>query len=220
MSSATITAAPQTGPAKLTFASLANNDAITINGQTVTAKTSGASGANQFNLGSSDTDAATNLAALINANPSTYPGLSATSALGVVTLTSALPITFASVGSHQTVVGQQVEAIGNSPVIVTATVTNSTGSDRTIARVDRSNVLRAYGPVADNTDDQMVGQTVPANSTATIAWKEIYTASNGDGEQYTIGVTIVLDDGTSIVPTVATGGTNIVNTLPVLFPTS
>ena len=51
----------------ITFSSIANNDTITINGTVFTAKTSNATG-NQFNLGSSDTQAAANAAAAINAS--------------------------------------------------------------------------------------------------------------------------------------------------------
>lgn len=55
----------------VTFSSLANNDTVTVNGRLYTAKTSGASGANQFNLGTTDTTAATNFAAAVNADTNT-----------------------------------------------------------------------------------------------------------------------------------------------------
>lgn len=50
----------------VTFSSLANNDTVTVNGVVFTAKTSGATGNNQFNLGASDTAAAINFAAVLN----------------------------------------------------------------------------------------------------------------------------------------------------------
>jgi len=66
-----------------------NDETCTINGVVFTAKTSGATG-NQFNIGASVTAHAANLAAAVNA--STTAGIkdviSATSSLGVVTLTS------------------------------------------------------------------------------------------------------------------------------------
>src|SRR5581483_7470396 len=52
----------------VTFSSLAANDTVTVNGVVFTAKTSGATGNNQFNLGANDTAAAVNFAAIINAS--------------------------------------------------------------------------------------------------------------------------------------------------------
>lgn len=78
------------GPWTLALASLANNDIVTLNGNALTAKTSGASGANQFNLGSDH--GASELAALINA--SHLPGIAgtifATASGTTVTITGAL----------------------------------------------------------------------------------------------------------------------------------
>jgi len=54
----------------VTFSSIANNDTVTINGRVYTAKTSGATGLNQFNIGGSDAAAALNLQAAINADTS------------------------------------------------------------------------------------------------------------------------------------------------------
>lgn len=70
----------------ITFSSLANNDTITVGSVTFTAKTSGASGTTQFNLGGSDTNAAVNAAAKIIAHPDLLPFLSATAATGVITI--------------------------------------------------------------------------------------------------------------------------------------
>lgn len=53
----------------ITLSSFANNDTVTVAGEVFTAKTSGASGDNQFNLGANDTAAAAALAAKINAHP-------------------------------------------------------------------------------------------------------------------------------------------------------
>jgi hypothetical protein len=55
----------------VTFSSLANNDTVTVNGRVYTAKTSGATGLQQFNLGASDTAAAANFATVLNADTST-----------------------------------------------------------------------------------------------------------------------------------------------------
>jgi hypothetical protein len=55
----------------VTFSSIANNDTVTVNGRIYTAKTSGASGAQQFNIGGSDTAAAANFAAAVNADTNT-----------------------------------------------------------------------------------------------------------------------------------------------------
>jgi phage tail sheath gpL-like len=74
----------------VTCASVQANDTVTVNGVVFTAKASGAV-ANEFNVGVSDTACATNLAAAINASVTALiPNyVVATSALGVVTLTSA-----------------------------------------------------------------------------------------------------------------------------------
>lgn len=76
-----------------TFTSTTTADqTITVNGVNFTAKSSGATG-NQFNIGSTATDCATNLAAAINA--STTAGIvgtvGASSAAGVVTFYSLIP---------------------------------------------------------------------------------------------------------------------------------
>jgi hypothetical protein len=78
----------------VTFSSFANNNTVTLNGVVLTAKTSGATGNNQFNLGSSDTNAATNLAALINSTgaPSKIAGVvTATSSGAVITINAIEP---------------------------------------------------------------------------------------------------------------------------------
>lgn len=51
-----------------TFSSIADADTLTVAGTTFTAKTSGASGATEFNIGGSDAQAAINFAAAVNAN--------------------------------------------------------------------------------------------------------------------------------------------------------
>lgn len=79
----------------ITLSSIANNDTVTVNGRVYTAKTSGASGAQQFNIGGSDTNAAINLAAAINADSgsSLVAGVLTASVLsaGVVTTTAVWP---------------------------------------------------------------------------------------------------------------------------------
>ena len=74
----------------VTFSSLANNDTVTVNGVVFTAKTSGATGNVQFNLGANDTAAAANFVVKLNA--STAPNkivntILATSAGAVTTIT-------------------------------------------------------------------------------------------------------------------------------------
>jgi hypothetical protein len=74
----------------VTFSSLANNDTVTVNGVVFTAKTSGATGSNQFNLGANDTAAAVNFAAAINSSsaPAKILGVvSASPAAAVTTIT-------------------------------------------------------------------------------------------------------------------------------------
>lgn len=77
----------------VTFSALANNDTVTVNARIYTAKTSGATGLQQFNLGASDTAAATNFAAILNADTSTQikGAVTAASALGVTTITAVVP---------------------------------------------------------------------------------------------------------------------------------
>ena len=76
----------------ITFSSIANGDTITVNGTVFTCETSGATG-NQFNVGTSDTVAAANAAAAINASAtgSVTANVVATSAGAVITITSIVP---------------------------------------------------------------------------------------------------------------------------------
>jgi phage tail sheath gpL-like len=64
------------------------NDTISLLGQTLTAKASGANGTTQFDIGASNSEMATNLAACINANTTLtkYAVASASSAVVTVTL--------------------------------------------------------------------------------------------------------------------------------------
>lgn len=78
--------------ASVTFAALANNDTVTVNGKVLTAKTSGAVAANhEFNLGANDAAAAANLVTLVNASTdAAVSGIFSASALSaVVTFTAA-----------------------------------------------------------------------------------------------------------------------------------
>lgn len=72
-----------------TLSSVVATDAISINGVTFTAVASGATG-NQFNVGASDTETATNLAAAIVASATALVNefVTATSAAAVVTVTA------------------------------------------------------------------------------------------------------------------------------------
>lgn len=75
----------------VTLSAFVNNDTVTINGVVLTGKTAGTQSGNaQFSIGTSDTQAAANLAALINSAtaPAKILGVvSATSSGAVVTLT-------------------------------------------------------------------------------------------------------------------------------------
>lgn len=110
----------------VTFSSIANNDTVTINGRVYTAKTSGASGLQQFNIGGSDTAAATNLAAAINADTSTLVKgvLTASAATTVVTVTAVTPgvagngLTLA-ISAHGSVSGSGLLTGGTSDAPVT-----------------------------------------------------------------------------------------------------
>lgn len=77
----------------ITFSSIADGDTATVNGRVYTAKTSGATGLQQFNIGASDTAAATNFAAKLNADTSTLvAGVVSGAAVGAVTtVTSIIP---------------------------------------------------------------------------------------------------------------------------------
>ncbi len=68
----------------------ANDETLTVCGVTFTAKTSGATG-NQWNRNNTVATSATNLAAAINASADTNIYVTATSALGVVTVTMIQP---------------------------------------------------------------------------------------------------------------------------------
>lgn len=75
----------------ITLSSLAAADTITVSSIVFTAKTSGATGPLQFNLGADDTAAAANAVVAINAQAVTSLQVVATSALAVITITAYLP---------------------------------------------------------------------------------------------------------------------------------
>lgn len=110
-----------------TFASIAAGNTLTINGVVFTAESSGA-GANQFNIGSSDTEAAANAAASINASASPLVNefVTATSALGVITVTAINPgvegndVTITG-GTHVTASGVRLTGGTNDAGAVTYT---------------------------------------------------------------------------------------------------
>jgi hypothetical protein len=84
---ASVAAVRASGTITITHAQLDANDTVTICGITITAKASGATGA-QFNIGANATADAAALAACINALATLNIYVSATSALGVVTVTA------------------------------------------------------------------------------------------------------------------------------------
>lgn len=75
------------GTITITHANLADNDTLVVAGQTLTAKSSGANGTTQFNIGADATADATALKNCINANTTLSKYFLATSAAGVVTVT-------------------------------------------------------------------------------------------------------------------------------------
>jgi phage tail sheath gpL-like len=75
------------GSIAITHAELANNDTVTVGGVVITAKTSGATGA-EFNIGADAAADAVNLAAAINANATLSPHVVASAATGTVTITA------------------------------------------------------------------------------------------------------------------------------------
>lgn len=74
----------------ITLASHIATNTVTVNGITFTCVGSGATG-NQYNVGGTDTDTATNLAAALNANSTLDGMIVATSDAAVVTLTALHP---------------------------------------------------------------------------------------------------------------------------------
>lgn len=78
------------GTITLTYANLDANDTVTIGGQTITCKASGATAGTQFNKETDATVSAANLVTAINANTVLSKHIVATSALGVMTLTALL----------------------------------------------------------------------------------------------------------------------------------
>lgn len=79
------------GTVTLTYAKLVADETLTIGGTTLTIKNSGATAGTQWNKTTDATVTAANLAACINANTTLNKFLTATSALGVVTLTCNQP---------------------------------------------------------------------------------------------------------------------------------
>lgn len=105
----------------VTLSSFAADDTVTIAGQVFTAKVS-PSGANQFALGADDTAAAAALAAKVNAHTSLTGVCTATSALGVVTVTAAI------VGLIGNRIGLAISAHGSVSAATLASGTNSANS--------------------------------------------------------------------------------------------
>lgn len=86
---------------------------VTIGNIVFTARASGAVG-NEFNIGGTPTISATNLAAAINASASLRGRISATSALGVVTLTCVVPgVVGNSLGLSNTLSNASITAFAN-----------------------------------------------------------------------------------------------------------
>lgn len=111
----------------ITFSSTGptNNQTCTIGNVTFTAKTSGATG-NQFNISATPATVAANLAAAINASASLSGIVTATSLLGVVTITAAVPGTLGN--------GIQLANVDLSNAVFVAL---SGGSDGTAYSIDK-----------------------------------------------------------------------------------
>ena len=76
------------GTITLTYANLDATDTVTIGGQVITCRASGAVAGTEFNKETDATVSAANLAVAVNANTTLSKHITATSALGVVTLTA------------------------------------------------------------------------------------------------------------------------------------
>lgn len=101
------------------------NDTITILGVTLTAKSSGATGA-QFNIGASNTAMADNMAAAINANATLSKYVLAAAATGVVTLT-----TFAKGELMNVLAGTTVSVNSGTPMVATSWANGAGGASTT-----------------------------------------------------------------------------------------
>lgn len=121
----TSTSAPvnASGTFTLTYASISNNDTCIIGKTTLTCVTGTPSGA-QFKKETDATVTAANLAALINANTTLNKYVSATSALGVVTITCLTP----------GVLGNQIALTGSTGIVASATyMASGAGGAETVA---------------------------------------------------------------------------------------
>lgn len=105
-----LTAAQKNARATATFSTVVADNVVTVNGIAFTAKVS-PSGANQFALGASDTEAAANLATKVNAHASLTGIITATSAAAVATFravtsgTGGNALTLAKTGSPVAISG-------------------------------------------------------------------------------------------------------------------
>jgi len=111
----------------VTFSSIAAADTVTIGGTVFTGSDT-PSGTSQFLTGSTDTASAASLAVAINANTTTNKYLSATSALGVVTITCLIP-----------------GVIGNSISLAISAHGSVSGSGRMTSGSNDTNVTISHG---------------------------------------------------------------------------
>lgn len=86
----------------LTFSSITGANTFVIGSETFTCENSGASGNNQFNKGASDTAAAVNAVAKINAHPNLMQTVVASNVAGVITVTCIVP---GLIGNYITLTG-------------------------------------------------------------------------------------------------------------------
>lgn len=115
----------------ITFSSLVADDTVTVNSVVFTAKAS-PSGTNQFALGADDTAAAANFAAKINASTLAHilSCVTATSALGVVTLTAVVP---GLTGNNQTIAISAHGSVSGSGLLTSGT--DGTAYDLTLGKL-------------------------------------------------------------------------------------
>lgn len=125
--SVVVEAAAVAASASITFASVANNDTLTIGGNVFTAKTSGPSG-DQFLVGVSNTADAAAAAAVINASATAGVdgAVTATAALGVLTITSQVAGKVGNAVSIATSNGTRLAITGSASRLASGAATRAT----------------------------------------------------------------------------------------------
>lgn len=190
-------------------------DAFSINTHAFTARASGASG-DEFNIGATNADSATNLAAAINASiTSGITGVFTATASGnsVLLSTTGVVITFSSVAA--TYLTSYRSSPGSTfPVMVT--ITNSGGSSVNVTSVTPTIVphgLTTQSVAVSNGQVLLSPSTTVAvagsNGTLALGYSDTIYAPTGGGsdfsdatQQYDVGATIYTSDGSVTAATV------------------